>query len=305
METWLKAAIVVLLGRFHDHPLVQKVLSVLWKVLPIIVGLAILGLVIEWLEKRHNKKQKEKEEKKLVELTALYPDFEQNAVPFTNYLHELPIAESFDIVDPVKIMDMYNNEKMKRNYQSYKDFKILVDLRNNVLKEIREVEKSARREETYWRNLPAGQFEDEVLKLFAELGYRTTATPRVADGGVDGILEKGDRKIIIQCKRWDTPVGEPTMRDLYGTTMHERADQGWVIATGGFSAKAERWARGKPLRLIDLQELLTFAKQVYPERFNINGKDTSLLRRELEEKLTAIDSEIEQKHGYNRRLTLR
>jgi len=63
-------------------------------------------------------------------------------------------------------------------------------------------------------------------------------------------------KWIIQCKRWRGQVGEPIVREFYGTMQHEKADKGAIVTTGKFSKAARLWAQGKPVYLYDGEEFL-------------------------------------------------
>ena len=59
--------------------------------------------------------------------------------------------------------------------------------------------------------------------------------------------------MFVQVRAW---VGEPVVRDFYGTTLHEKADRGILVTTGTFRNAAREWAKGKPLALEDGEEFL-------------------------------------------------
>ncbi|MCX7707595.1 MAG: restriction endonuclease, partial [Anaerolineae bacterium] len=78
--------------------------------------------------------------------------------------------------------------------------------------------------------------------------------------GIDlEVSGNGLRRGLVQCKRYRGTVGEPTIRDLYGTLVHERADYAWLATTGGVSRQARDWASGKPMELWDGQRLVELA----------------------------------------------
>ena len=74
------------------------------------------------------------------------------------------------------------------------------------------------------RSLDPVAFEHFVKELFEEMGYRVETTTTVGDEGIDLHLQKGNRRSIVQCKRYSGSVGQPTVRDLYGAMVHEHAD---------------------------------------------------------------------------------
>ena len=107
------------------------------------------------------------------------------------------------------------------------------------------------------------EFEAWTGMLFMLLGYRldSSHTQISADHGID--LEVSSPKIrygLVQCKRYRGTVGEPTVRDLYGTLIHEHADFGWLVTTGGISRQARAWAAGQPIELWDGQRLVEYAR---------------------------------------------
>ena len=100
------------------------------------------------------------------------------------------------------------------------------------------------------------EFEGWVGARFRDLGYRVKTTAVTGDHGVDLVARRDNEKVIIQCKRYrDTAVGEPTMRDLYGTMQHESADHAYLATTGYLTPAAISWARGKPIEIWDGQYL--------------------------------------------------
>lgn len=107
------------------------------------------------------------------------------------------------------------------------------------------------------------EFEKFVSHLLNKMGFQATATKPSQDGGVDVVAEsdkplmKG--KIVVQCKRYQQPVGVTTVRELYGVMSHEGAMKGVIITTSDFTTEARKFAEGKPIELVDgalLQQLI-------------------------------------------------
>lgn len=99
------------------------------------------------------------------------------------------------------------------------------------------------------------EFEFEVRQLLQLMGFNAEVTGYSQDGGVDLLafnptpLTGG--KCVVQCKAQRAPVGEPVLRDLFGTMYAQGANKGILITTSTFTAAALRFAQGKPLELID------------------------------------------------------
>ena len=118
--------------------------------------------------------------------------------------------------------------------------------------------------------LPGHDFEDLVEKLIKHLGFITEERNRSADGGIDirAISEKPILKglYIIQCKRYKKPISESIIRDLYGVVSSERANKGILITNSNFTKAAEKFAKNKPLELINGNKLVQLLEEYLKEK---------------------------------------
>lgn len=106
------------------------------------------------------------------------------------------------------------------------------------------------------------QFEILVAKLFQAYGHRVQSVGGTADHGVDLVVisDQGE-KWIVQCKRYSGSVGEPILRDLFGTMLHESAQRAYLITTGEITRQARAWAAGKPMVLYDGEALVKMIRR--------------------------------------------
>ena len=86
-------------------------------------------------------------------------------------------------------------------------------------------------------------------------------TPGSGDKGVDIILRRSGRTIVVQCKQTRTPVGPAAARELYGVLIASKADEGILASVGGATTGVHEFFRGKPLRVMDLSEILALHKK--------------------------------------------
>lgn len=101
-------------------------------------------------------------------------------------------------------------------------------------------------------NLTPIEFEKWVrLHIFEKEGWSVTETKATGDGGIDLALNRKGEHSIAQCKRYRNTVGEPLLRDFYGTMMSEGVSKGYFVTTGLFSLSALKFAENKPIILID------------------------------------------------------
>lgn len=106
--------------------------------------------------------------------------------------------------------------------------------------------------------LSPNEFEALTAAAFEAKGWRVEIVGKEgrADGGLDLLLSRRGRRVVAQCKRYAGKVGAPVVREIMGVMIHHRAQGAYVVALSGFTRAAREWAEGKPLRLIDGQQLL-------------------------------------------------
>jgi len=114
------------------------------------------------------------------------------------------------------------------------------------------------------RGLSWEAFEGLVAEAYQRKGFAVEQSLNGgADGGVDLVLRKNGQTTLVQCKQWRTSaVGAPVIRQIYGVQMHENADRTIVITSGYFTREAEAFAEGKPMELVDGQQLLEMVREV-------------------------------------------
>lgn len=105
--------------------------------------------------------------------------------------------------------------------------------------------------------LSASEFERLVADSYRNQGHEVEVIGASGDHGIDLIVHsrKGDTW-IVQCKKYRGKVGEPIVRDFYGTLRASNASAGAVITSGYFTDQARLWAEGKPIHLYDGREFL-------------------------------------------------
>jgi hypothetical protein len=111
-------------------------------------------------------------------------------------------------------------------------------------------------QEFWWQTLDGRRFEIELAAVLRNLGYDVNWTGRAGDGGVDLVLSRAGREVIVQCKAHKNRIGPGPVRDLYGTMIHRNAREAWLVTANGFSQAARDFAHGKGIRLLRVSELL-------------------------------------------------
>jgi len=119
------------------------------------------------------------------------------------------------------------------------------------------------------------EFEKIIAELFKKLGHTVSTTKGSGDEGIDLFLEKEGLQAGVQCKRWKTMIGQGVIREFYGSLIHAKLRKGFVITTDRFSKAAKDFVRGKPIVLIDREELRRIISENLSEALNPVVRDVS------------------------------
>ncbi|MFQ5862492.1 MAG: restriction endonuclease [Candidatus Brocadiales bacterium] len=149
---------------------------------------------------------------------------------------------------------------------------------------------------SYWQSLNDKQFELEFAALMRRHGYEITQISSGADTGVDIAAIKDGEKVIVQCKATETPVSQSAVRDLYGTMISEGADKAILASTSGFSESTREFAKGKPIELVDLEQIIKLSTDVSSNNLteaqhHLNSGASLLLDEDKQEEVAISESQ--------------
>ena len=114
------------------------------------------------------------------------------------------------------------------------------------------------------RALSWQEFEALVAEAYRRQGYTATRTGGDGpDGGVDLVLRRGGNCLIVQCKHWKVyKVGVQVVREAFGVMTAQRAQGAIIITSGLFTQEAKAFAAGKPIDLVEGQQLADLVRSV-------------------------------------------
>ena len=134
-----------------------------------------------------------------------------------------------------------------------------------------QVEAARRRHLVEWttdlRLLMPDEFEWLVGETFAREGWivRETGQQEGPDGNIDLRLARGGKRVIVQCKRWDSRlVHVDEIREFAGTLMREglKGSSGIFVALSDFTQAAEREADQLGIATVNGRELFARMEKV-------------------------------------------
>lgn len=100
------------------------------------------------------------------------------------------------------------------------------------------------------------EFEVYVSRLLSQLGFTDIRhTPATNDQGADLLAKKEGRTVVVQAKRYTSPVGNSAVQEVISALHFYSGDEGWVVTNSTFTQSAKELAQKAGIRLIDGHEL--------------------------------------------------
>lgn len=113
----------------------------------------------------------------------------------------------------------------------------------------------------FWKSLSGIQFEHELAALFRRIGTQAAVTRASDDKGVDIWLDRKGQRVPVQCKAHKNPVGPAAVREFFGTMQHFGSKEGILASLSGFTRGVYEYARGKPIKLLTIQDIVQMQRQ--------------------------------------------
>jgi restriction system protein len=103
------------------------------------------------------------------------------------------------------------------------------------------------------------EFEAFCATELCRAGWNARVTKQGRDQGIDIVAEKGDVRVVVQCKLYFArPVGNKSVQEAAAAKAHEQANYGIVVTNSRFTTAAEQLASTNGVLLLhysDLQNL--------------------------------------------------
>ena len=99
--------------------------------------------------------------------------------------------------------------------------------------------------------MPGREFEHYLGLLFERLGYSVEVTKAHGDYGADLLVKQAGRRMLVQAKRWNKPVGIKAIQEAAAARPYYHADDALVVTNRFFTSAARRLARANQVQLWD------------------------------------------------------
>ncbi|MFT9122079.1 MAG: restriction endonuclease [Zymomonas mobilis subsp. pomaceae] len=109
-------------------------------------------------------------------------------------------------------------------------------------------------------------YEQYCALLLQNGGWDAQATQKSGDQGADVIATKGRIKIIIQCKLYNTTVGNSAVQQVYTAKKFQEAQAAVVVTNSTFSKSARQAAAATGVYLTHHIQLVATANKIFSEK---------------------------------------
>ena len=130
------------------------------------------------------------------------------------------------------------------------------------------------------------EFENYLKSLFENMGYSVEKTKSTGDYGVDLIVSKKGKQMIIQAKCYTRTVGVKAVQEIIAGRNHYNIYDAMVITNNYFSREAENLAVESNVTLADRTVLEKMVRK-YDVRIEKNSINFSSLSKESKNEICA------------------
>jgi HJR/Mrr/RecB family endonuclease len=105
-------------------------------------------------------------------------------------------------------------------------------------------------------------FEKSVANNFTHFGWETKETKRTGDQGADVIAEKGEVKIIVQCKLYSQAIGNKAVQEVFAAQRYYNGDLSLVVSNASYTKSAQQLAESNDVVLLHYSDLNSFLEKI-------------------------------------------
>jgi len=115
----------------------------------------------------------------------------------------------------------------------------------------------------FFNDMDPRAYERLVAEALADLGWHTQLTGQTGDQGVDVIASMRGKRVVIQCKRYSTAVGNAAVQQVFAGRAHEGAHFAVVVGSAGFTRSAVELAQSTGVILMHHDDLAMLELQIF------------------------------------------
>jgi restriction system protein len=107
------------------------------------------------------------------------------------------------------------------------------------------------------------EYEQMVADSLTDLGWDTRLTKVSGDQGIDVIAEMRGKRVVIQCKRYASSIGNSAVQEAFAGKSFEHADYAAVVTNAEYTRSARQLADTAHVILLHHDELSRLELQIF------------------------------------------
>ena len=171
-----------------------------------------------------------------------------------------------------------------------------------------------KRNDTYLRSMTIDkidmmsgeEFEETIAKLLAKQGFTDiNVTPYSGDHGVDILATKDEVKYAVQCKRYNSYVGNKAIQEVFTGQHYYHAHSAIVVTNRWFTKNAQQEAKKLDVELWDRNTLSRMLESEIQKSLKAARSDSQEEDKQISSRLAMINSEIPKRMNGLLRMNLK
>lgn len=113
------------------------------------------------------------------------------------------------------------------------------------------------------------EFEVLVAAVLADAGWQARVVGQSGDQGADVIADRGEQRLVVQCKKWISPVGNKAVQEAYAAKAFTHATHAAVVTNATFTPAAYSLSAKTGVLLLHYSTLRTI-NQIIPRPVDLS-----------------------------------
>ena len=114
----------------------------------------------------------------------------------------------------------------------------------------------------YYENMDGLEYEQFIKNCFIKNGCEAQVTKASGDQGVDVVAEIGDKRIAVQCKHYNSKVGNDAIQQVYSAKDFFDCNIAVVISNNNFTNQAKQLASKLGVYLLHHENIEEFVSEI-------------------------------------------
>ena len=107
--------------------------------------------------------------------------------------------------------------------------------------------------------IPGPEFESILKEIFKSQGYKILKNPNSENSEADIILEKSNKKTLVQIKKWTGLVSKKAIQDVISKMTNCECNETWLVSNSRLKKPIQEFAKNNHVKIIGQEEILKLA----------------------------------------------